>query len=91
MSTHTSGPWHVGSATEFRNQIGIEPTIGCVYGDIKGKETKANARLIAAAPELLEALKRSLSWLSSYPGGGAINVYDQAQQAIAKATGEAVE
>lgn len=49
----------------------------------------ANARLIAAAPELLEALQRTLSWLSSYPGEGAMGAYDNARKAIAKATGVA--
>lgn len=48
----------------------------------------SNARLIAAAPDLLGALQRSLNWLSSYPGGGALGCYDQAREAIAKATGE---
>ena len=52
---HTPGPWHVGRRTEFRNQIAIEPTIGCVYGDIEHSETKANAHIFAAGPELLEA------------------------------------
>ena len=56
MSTavHTAGPWKVGTPTEFLNQAGIEPAIGCAYG--AGDEVKANARLIAAAPCLLAAL-----------------------------------
>lgn len=44
----------------------------------------ANARLIAAAPELLEALRFIIDLLPADPGG-AINV---ARAAIAKATGE---
>ena len=38
--------------------------------------------------DVVDALKRSLSWLSSYPGGCAEGCYDQARAAIAKATGE---
>lgn len=50
----TPGPWSVGGKTGFLNQIAINPSIGCAYG--AGEEVIANARLIAAAPELLEAL-----------------------------------
>ena len=31
---------------------------------------------------MLVALKRSLNWLSSYPGEGALGCYDQARAAI---------
>ena len=43
--------------------------------------------------ELLEALERTLSWLTSYPGEGALSPtgpYEQARAAIAKARGTAV-
>jgi len=76
---HTPGPWTVGEGTGYRNQIAIEPTIGCVYG--AGENVKANARLVAAAPDLLEALK------------GVVRVadrktveFDAARAAIAKAS-----
>jgi hypothetical protein len=52
-------------------------------------ESRADARLIAAAPELLEALERCLSWLTSYPGGGTMGPkgpYEQARAAITRAT-----
>lgn len=64
------------------------------YGDkrqkpvISAEECRANARLIAAAPDLLEALEKTLTWLTSYPGNGAITAYDQARAAIAKAAGQ---
>lgn len=57
MNAHTPGPWSVGGSTGLINQIGISPAIGCAYG--AGEEVKANARLIAAAPELLVALKEA--------------------------------
>jgi hypothetical protein len=55
--THTSGPWHVGLKpgpivySEHGEQVAnlFEPLID-------EKENKANARLIAASPELLDAL-----------------------------------
>lgn len=34
---------------------------------------------------LLAAARRALSWLSSYPGGGAIPAYDELKAAIANA------
>lgn len=55
MSAHTPGPWSVGGPTEYINQVAIDPAIGVVYG--AGHERAANARLIAAAPDLLKALR----------------------------------
>ena len=37
--------------------------------------------------QLLAALKGALTWLSSYPGGGALKAYDKARAAIATAKG----
>lgn len=45
-------------------------------------------RLSRINADLLAALERTLSWLSSYPGGGTLREggpYDQARTAIAKA------
>ena len=49
-----------------------------------GSETAANARLIAAAPDLLEALQH----LMVAHGEQLDYAFQQAQEAIAKATGE---
>lgn len=38
--------------------------------------------------DMIEALERTLSWLTSYPGGGAMPVYEQARAALKKAKGE---
>jgi hypothetical protein len=97
----TPGPWVVGNIFELTFGVkrgnGTEP-IGFVYGpslaeryDV-GRTALANARLIAAAPELYEALERTLNWLASYPGEGAMGIggpYEQARAALAKARGEA--
>lgn len=34
------------------------------------------------AERMAEALERSLSWLTSYPGGGALGAYEQARSAL---------
>ena len=52
------------------------------------KETEINESLIAAAPDLLEALKSSLELIYFTPDGGSGVVIDQINDAIAKATGE---
>ncbi len=58
-SKHTPGPWSVGSgsrATGFTVKIASDELL--VGGS--GLTSEANARLIAAAPELLEALSKAV-------------------------------
>lgn len=62
-STHTPAPWRVGGNTGCVNQIAIEPTIGCAYG--AGEEVLANARLMAAAPELYQLARLFLDYANS--------------------------
>lgn len=50
-------------------------------------ERDANARLIAAAPELLDACNRAEWWFSTIPNGQAMR--DVMRAVIAKATGAA--
>ncbi len=54
---HTKGPWHVGitDSQSVRADGLLVATMAC-----QRKEWQANARLIAAAPELLEALERAV-------------------------------
>ena len=56
-----------------------------------GEESAANCRLIAAAPDLLEALQAMLNAESNYSYAGLsdseIAAIDKARAAIAKATG----
>lgn len=102
MSKHTPGPWvrkngnptFVPLRAHHCEKLGF--SIGFVSLDDNDGcgEPAANARLIAAAPELLEALKDCSEYLSDIPesavGGddeaGRIN--RRAIAAIAKATGE---
>ena len=88
---HTPGPWHIArfeaSTVEIRNDRGL--TVAEV-GD-SSQEDEANAHLIAAAPELLEALRCLIDgdegmWRHDAPS----EAWDEiARAAIAKATGSA--
>jgi hypothetical protein len=49
-------------------------------------EAKANAKLIAAAPELLEALQRFISYSERFSDGFESSMVKQAKAAIKKAT-----
>ncbi len=60
--SHTSGPWKIVKYTDSRviDQRRIVGPNGWIVDDVWGStldESEANLRLIAAAPELLEALE----------------------------------
>ena len=81
MTKHTAAPWHHGGY-EIQDDKGA---LICNLSGWRGEQqTLANARLIAAAPELLEALKV----LVANGGIGSEDMFDDARAAIAKATGE---
>ena len=103
-SKHTPGPWEAGDGVILCADPDM--AIGSVFpcdrdksahgtGFTYGEVTKANARLIAAAPELLEAAQRSAAALRSggiAPSATSDNPLEwllhQTEAAIAKATGE---
>ena len=88
---HTPGPWVVDPAVRQGFTV-YAPKEGFIVGtqDEEGRygaiESEANARLIAAAPELLEALKSVIAWLDA-PDESAFSDSELARAAIAKATG----
>ncbi|MFA6063839.1 MAG: hypothetical protein WC736_14725 [Gallionella sp.] len=92
---HTPGPWAAADTLSRTGLINVygpgRPLpIAIVTGDYK-TEREANARLIAAAPELLEALQAMLEIYG--PRNGAIErdgPCNYARAAIAKATGKKV-
>jgi hypothetical protein len=68
MSKHTPGPWFVTEGGQYieaaRYEHGGRQIVGKPQGD-NPEQWNANARLMAAAPELLEALKLALSSLET--------------------------
>ena len=96
MSKHTPGPWILNPTTLHQavKSIGTE-TVGpkriCTVGTMSGRKSidMYNALLIAAAPELLEALNTLVQYVVDGAKGdhleGAVRT---AERAIAKATGE---
>lgn len=100
MSAHTPGPWKAlkatvrGETTEWfvtdDDDEGVAVIASCVT-DKTGEPSEANARLIAAAPELLEALEGLCGLAELRPGH--LQDYKAAvaaaRAAIAKAKGGA--
>lgn len=96
---HTPGPWSIQEYSNFSGWSVSAPVRGCIAerwyptSDAVERiypkdEMAANARLIAAAPEMLEALRRMAArFLCTHPDDVAIA--EQARAAIAKAEGGA--
>jgi len=90
MSKHTPGPWRVtGTMTKYveakigNGRIQEVASVGPTEADKGyGSEQNANAMLIAAAPDLLEALKAMRDKYGEY----ACYASDLADAAIAKVT-----
>jgi len=85
VARHTPGPWYARPAAAFYGQYFI-------YFDKLGndlttceEERRANARLIAAAPELFEACEKALSALEYFDGPE--DAIELVREAIAKAEG----
>ena len=96
MNKHTPGPWRIIERPESTVWIqGQQDENGyrevCTlpnYLLLQREKTEANARLIAAAPELLEALKACVHAMDSATRfDGNTRPFDDARAAIAKATG----
>ncbi len=90
MSKHTPGPWHH-TGREFNDvrdsddelvAVALHLRVGQPQRSVQ--EAEANARLIAAAPELLEALQQALEFVD---GWKELSWCAPARAAIAKATG----
>jgi hypothetical protein len=86
---HTPGPWHLAESPTF-----VMDGIHCVceiahpddFSD-PSPNAKANARLIAAAPDLLEALEKIASSDGSLHGTCVRDLKEIARAAINKAKG----
>ncbi len=76
------------SAIAIGDRLGDVIAYACLTTDRSDAELEANARLIAAAPELLEALEEAVFWDSHDEGDVPAVWLDKAKAAIAKARGE---
>lgn len=103
---HTAGPWRVDTGPKSRGRVisvckGFpQKPVAQATGQETVDEREANARLIAAAPDLLEALKLCIKELRAVRHGSVGGVpndialliperIDVAEAAIAKAEGGA--
>ena len=99
---HTPGPWVLGDSDLYCSSLSVHcgtrqghtticRMVSLEYG-IGGGEVEANARLIAAAPELLAVLERVQSMFSYQFEGGLTgcmaDLSIDVRAAICKATGE---
>ena len=100
MDKHTPGPW-VLNGYQVERREGIARTIATVaprrqlgadYAAPDANTAMANARLIAAAPELLELCERLLGVVINHAHPSALwaadSLLDQARETIKKARGE---
>lgn len=97
QAKHTPGPWH---AKELSEPMGIEISnaatgahvcyVRDLFGDVDDVQ-RVNARLIAAAPDLLAELQSFVDRWGKYPKpptGDDLKIYlDNARAAVARATG----
>lgn len=71
MTKHTPGPWKNEEGYRWLNARSDDRVIADmrIVGGVIEDEVKANARLIAAAPDLLEALESVADiWANAKPG-----------------------
>jgi len=89
---HTPGPWRFEQATKTIRSIPENYWLATMDSWDGAVNHESNARLIAAAPELFEALERLLAWADmqrdSMAYESARREIGQARVAIAKATGK---
>lgn len=97
--TYTPGPWEVKGPIHGYDWSVFKAGSKLAIADICSiggalEKSKANARLIAAAPELLAALKDALPilyWELEKHGVDPVRRYQQAKMAILHAEGQAGE
>ena len=93
---HTPGPWRVYQSKRFPT-IAINGDKGSVrvantYGELDFQRQMANARLIAAAPAMYEALEDALNTLKAvrhFLHDHELDSIEYAELALAAASGEA--
>ena len=97
MSEHTPGPWGIveSASSDDYYELRVESKDGTFVADCDGsgdfEMQRANARLIAAAPQMLEACRAALAELRRRLGEsdpGAYRDIVMLREAIAAATDE---
>ena len=84
-TTHTQGNWHTNDGQIYTEETG--KTLALIpYFDKEKEEMKANSKLIAAAPDLLEALAMAYSFMITDPQHQGRNILETIKEAINKAT-----
>lgn len=87
---HTPGPWkHTGGFDRYEEIYSANGVNVAQMHSINFAQRKADARLIAAAPELLEALRVMVGFAESddFDGAPSLAALRNAQAAIRKAEG----
>ena len=91
ISGYTPGPWHISYSQNEGIGILIKPIPGQVVAECDNLPNMLqNAYLIAAAPELLDALRDMMTWfaqLEDWSGVGDPNI-EKCRAAINKAIGK---
>ena len=98
MSNHTPGPWKIDYGSKTKTARGISaPAARRNIVNFNGlaapmsAETAANAQLLAAAPDMLQALRKAVVLLAGAcvhaPESEPHETYEAVSAAIAKATG----
>jgi hypothetical protein len=89
MSEHTGGPWQLRGFNIYDNNKRLVANAG---GEYKMDVDRANAKLIAAAPDLLRAcaamelaINKAVSGIRQYSIDEMMELMQQAQAAIQKA------
>ena len=84
MTQYTPGPWKAIAAAVYAGQPLDTVVVSGDHGRLSADEAEANARLIAAAPELLEAARRGVAALAAN-GAPNCEAAKELRAAIAKA------
>jgi len=87
-TTHTDGPWSTNNATIYgpsRNGLATPIAVTQICDNVTDRSRVSNARLIAAAPELLKALENLERFYANDIRRFSNNAWDEIVHAIAKA------
>lgn len=88
MSEHTEGPWDWGQLEDGIFGVYATSPVSTIAIIRTGPNAAGHARLIAAAPELLDALELMLLDFADYPAAERpCHAFNVARAAIAKAKG----